>query len=79
MNQQLLNEPIADITDLKVFCKDETCGDPVAGRNGDIKYTHRQMSYAGKSLLADAVYRCPVCEKKRTFKLNRFSQQITER
>jgi len=63
---------VSDLQKIEVYCKDNTCGDPIPSFDGSVRYTRRRMVFAGwgLSLRKIAVFRCPVCDKKREFAFN---------
>ena len=63
----------------EVFCPNESCGDPITNHKGDVFFTKRKMTYAGRSLfLGDWIFRCPVCGRKRKFNISLFGNIIDE-
>jgi hypothetical protein len=67
-----------DLTKLEVYCHTPSCGEPVLGIDGVDRYSKRRMIYSGKGLLSDAVYLCPFCGKKRSFRRNLISDGFHE-
>ena len=63
-----------DLSNLEIYCRNETCGEPLPGLDGVARYNKRRMMFSGKSwMFTDGdvhVYMCPVCGSKRHFKKN---------
>lgn len=57
------------LKDLEVYCKNETCGDPVPGYGSKPAYTKRRMNFNRMTVWkSDAEFRCPVCGAIRKFR-----------
>ena len=68
-----------DLQSIEVACPNDTCGDPVPSYGSNQpSYTKRRMHYAGEGFIAHAVYKCPVCGKKRKFSHNLFTNGYHE-
>lgn len=69
-----------DLKTLEVYCTNETCGDPVADKNGKVFFTKRRMNlWRFEDILGSATYRCPVCGRERKFFVNPLTDNIRER
>lgn len=58
-----------DLKNVEAYCPKETCGDPVPGFDGVLRYTKRRLVFMGVSVLGRAKYVCPVCSYFREFRV----------
>lgn len=68
-----------DLRSMEVICKREECGDPVTDRGGTVHYTKRRLNFVKLEGFSNvATFECPVCGKKRKFRLNPLTNEIRE-
>ncbi len=60
------------------YCLNERCGDPVPMHNGEVVYSRRKLVHTGRTWLGEEIYTCPVCNRKRYFRLGLWSNDIVE-
>ena len=61
-----------------VYCRYETCGDPIPGGSDKPRYNKRQMVLSGITMWGTAEFVCPVCARKRRFKERLFGEGVYE-
>lgn len=70
---------VNDFKNFDVFCQTKDCGDSVVDRQGNAHYSRRRMNLVEvNEKMKNATYQCPICGKKRKFKIDNWSGIITE-